>query len=366
MAVGSQLSKKVTRYIASARLLDRRKLWTLRMLDGDMGNTSTAPDLILLTTGKTHWLTGEPIPPHERGHVSIRERVELTAQRDPEDIRRADPEAVCNGLAYFTEIEDIISTINANNSDHSWKAFRTIEGVNGKPRRVAFQPSVELKQIHSQRLFRAARLYTMSVVGAQSMSEEQRAEMLIDGKPIVEPDFSCLHIRMLYHFIGQDPKGDLYRSELVFPTLHRSKATPQLRKAVRGFLKEATAAVLNTSSRNEALGAVHGMVDACPRAVRNVLFQLENSGPNDLLTRIENVHPDLMERGKFYSDAANQLMQVDGTMMLHMLKRFADAGKPALGVHDSLVVKAEDERFARRVMTDVYVTFFPGHRPVIK
>ncbi len=50
--------------------------------------------------------------------------------------------------------------------------------------------------------------------------------------------------------------------------------------------------------------------------------------------------------------------------MRHILLRFADAKKPALGIHDSLVVRKADADFAEEVMTDVYQMFLL-HPPLI-
>jgi len=44
----------------------------------------------------------------------------------------------------------------------------------------------------------------------QMLSEELRKHLLIDGYPVVELDYSGLHIRMLYHLEGMDYTGDPY------------------------------------------------------------------------------------------------------------------------------------------------------------
>ena len=44
----------------------------------------------------------------------------------------------------------------------------------------------------------------------QMLSEELRKYLFIDGYPVVELDYSGLHLRMLYHLEGMDYKGDPY------------------------------------------------------------------------------------------------------------------------------------------------------------
>ena len=58
-------------------------------------------------------------------------------------------------------------------------------------------------------------------------------------------------------------------------------------------------------------------------------------------------------------------MAMDGALMLHILERFADAKKPALGIHDSLVVRRSDLEFAYRTIWRVYQLCFQ-FPPVIK
>ena len=50
-------------------------------------------------------------------------------------------------------------------------------------------------------------------------------------------------------------------------------------------------------------------------------------------------------------------MTTDGMIMLHILTAFAEAGRPALGIHDSLVVRQSDREFARGTMREVYYRF---------
>jgi len=211
------------------------------------------------------------------------------------------------------------------------------------------------------------RLYTGFPRSTQNMPKAQRATITIDGSPTVELDFSCFNIRMLYHSERLDPKGDLYRPETIFPRWYAGSPRTEHKKRVRDLVKEATNATFNTSSRGEAIGAVHDIIKKCPRYVRDVVYSIEGSGESNLLTRIEAAHPELVKAGKFYpgTDGQWDVMTVGGRIMLYILLRFADAKKPALGVHDSVIVKAEDAKLARRVMTEVYVEF-KGCKPVIK
>lgn len=59
-------------------------------------------------------------------------------------------------------------------------------------------------------------------------------------------------------------------------------------------------------------------------------------------------------------------MTTDGRIMLGILREFVTkAGKPALGIHDSLVCKAIDADLALKMMRSVYFRFML-FKPVIK
>ena len=55
-------------------------------------------------------------------------------------------------------------------------------------------------------------------------------------------------------------------------------------------------------------------------------------------------HPDLQD--KFFTEVGMELMPTDGRIMLYILSEFANAGVPALGIHDSVVCRESDEDFA--------------------
>ena len=66
-------------------------------------------------------------------------------------------------------------------------------------------------------------------------------------------------------------------------------------------------------------------------------------------------HPDLADQ--FFTNCGVELMTTDGRIMLHILEAFVDAGKPALGIHDSIVCRASDAEFAHETMTEMYRKF---------
>jgi hypothetical protein len=101
-------------------------------------------------------------------------------------------------------VEDDIEFINRTNTGHAWQAYKELPDG----RRRHFQPNIILKQLHSKKLFRYARLYTWDAASAQNLPKRERQLIRIDGEPATELDYAGLHIRMLHHLNGHDPPHD--------------------------------------------------------------------------------------------------------------------------------------------------------------
>ena len=68
--------------------------------------------------------------------------------------------------------------------------------------------------------------------------------------------------------------------------------------------------------------------------------------------RLMEVHATITKY--FFTCIGMELMTVDGTIMLAIMRAFRDAGKPALPIHDSVVCRASDADFTRETMEDEY------------
>jgi len=187
----------------------------------------------------------------------------------------------------FGVLEDELERINLSNLDHTWKAF-VINPETGQ--RHVFQPNVCLRQIHSDRLLRGARLYSWTGRDAQLLSKEQRKTILIDGEPVAELDYSGYATRMLYHLNDQDPHDDIYRPQLIFPRFWNAEdVEPEERDAVRGFIKKATNICWNVDSQSEANSSVGKLlVENIDREfLMDEVYETEGSNPKDIVDRIQ-------------------------------------------------------------------------------
>lgn len=372
---GSESSHQVTRYRATGRLLELRERWELKLLeDLDLKRNTelvepTSHALVVLYSGKTDWLTGRTLLDEQRKKPqSIQKHIEATCQRDANDIRKPDPQALQNGLDYFREIENIINKINKENLSHSW--FSTV--LNEKTGNLLASPvNICLRQIHSGQLFRGTRLYSWGAASGQGLSKEQRQTIQIDNEPAAEFDSSCHAIRLAYHLNHIDERGDCYWPERVFVNFYSFKnIAPKAKEIVRDFVKTCTNIALNNQERTIAIMAIGKQLrdDKNYDFLNNLIFKTEKTNLNGILENIIKAHPEKVSEkffSKVFTDYGMDLMRTDGLIMLHTLTEFvAERQKPALAIHDSLVVKKSDIEEAMDVYSENYYKF-TQRKPVL-
>ncbi len=357
---GSEQSGKVTRYYPRAKLLRLRKQWKLDLLidlqlerNTERPHDPTKQALVLLHSSKVDPVTGL--------------KLDELDQKQPLSFHdwaknEAGPRGMQSGLEYVQAMEDLIERINRSNLRHSWQAFH-VNPMSSKE--TAFQPNSCVRQIHVGEMFRGTRLYSWSLLSGQSLPKEDRKRMLIDGEPVAEFDYSGMATRMLYHRTRlRGPKGDVYKPDELFPRFYAFEPSPETAEIVREFGKRATNICWNVSSRANANSAISKLITDHPdRDLIESVLKSEGMKRTDVVTRIQAAHPKLAE--DFFSGVGIELMTVDGSIMLRILETFADADKPVLGIHDSIVVRESDRRFARRTMKDAYRRFML-FEPVIK
>jgi hypothetical protein len=367
---GSESSRQVTRYRATGRLLRIRKMWKLQLLeDLDLKrntetNKPTSHALVVLHSGKIDYLTGRTLPEEQQKKpVSIREFIEANCPHDKNG--KPYQQAVQNGLNYFRAIEDIINSINKENLLHSWTAYAPNPETGNL---IAFQPNVCLRQIHSGRLFRGARLYSWGALSGQGMTQEQRETIEIDGEPAAEIDSHCHAIRLAYHLSCIDERGDVYWPEKVFRHYYNfENVSVSDKKKVRDFVKIATNIALNTNSRESALQAIaKSLLDnENHKFLTDLIFNIEEKSLRGILKRITNAHPERISN-KFFTESGLELMRIDGAIMLHTLKELVVARRiPALAIHDALVIRKSDVTLAKEIYTKIY-SEFTSFKPVFR
>jgi len=356
---GSQISQNVTRYRATGNLLNLQKKWDLNALEDLNLKRNTQ-----LEQPTSHALV--VLKDKNKKPQSIRKFIELNCQRDDNDYRKPDQRALQNGLNHFKYIENLLNQINTINLSHSWISYATNPETGN---RIVFQPNVCLRQIYSEQLFQGGRLYSWGALDGQSMSKEQRQTIKIDGKSVAEIDSQCHNIRLVYHLSNIDERGDVYWPEKIFSNYYSFKnINPDKLKIVRDFVKKCTNIVLNNSTRKTAVQAICGELNNDENKhrefLKTLIFKTENTDVNGIIDRLIQVHPKKVS-DKFFINYGMELMRIDGLIMLYTLNELVvERKKPALAIHDSLVVKQTDLKKAQRIFSENYRKFML-YKPVI-
>jgi len=195
--------------------------------------------------------------------------------------------------------------------------------------------SIRLQRIfNNSSLKKGGRIYT----DLQNLKTEMRPEIRIDGARTTESDYQCLHPRMLYNKLGQNPTSNLYESQ-IWP---------------RNALKSAFSIAINSSSRLQAEAALSRPKKGSKRPVYD---------GDLLLSWLETEHSGLLPF--FYKQVGLELMYQDSCIASLVLDHFLGRNEAILPVHDSFVVKEEFGPELIDVMNWAYVKQV-GHECVIK
>jgi len=385
MVTGSELGQRNTLYYPTDWLFERQKLWNLGLLrhtsedEGPLAIVKLKETKRLL--GPERRVKGKVVKGMMRKvtksvECSVNDylvTLEEACKREPKPKNQELYKLVNGGdftekaRNYVIGIEKRLLTVNDFNAQHSFTVLRPTEvpTTDGKRPLIRVQLSTRLRVQYSQTVFYYGRLYTHGPGGAQNASKEQRTTMKIDREPAAELDFSGFHTRILYHLANLDPKGDVYQTERIFPKLWSfENSSKELKTMAREMVKTVTNSCWCSPNRAKPLGVAHSLFDNAPKVLRNILWEVEKSGPQDFLERIEKAHPELFRLGRFYREVGAHLQKMDGEMMLTILERLMKADCPALGIHDSVLVRKKDVLEAWEAMSETYFQFI-GHKPTI-
>jgi hypothetical protein len=172
-------------------------------------------------------------------------------------------------------------------------------------------------------------------------SENLRKHLFINGYPVVEWDFSGLHLRMLYHLEGMDYKGDPYgfgsRQE-------------------RPYLKLVSLLMINKKTRQGLLRAMKKTFAA------NQLDIPPDEQIERMVARFNTAHDQINRY--FCSDIGLRLQYLDSQITSDILDYFLEKGIPVLPIHDSYIVAEQYEDELYEVMKEKYRDHM-GFDPVI-
>jgi len=184
------------------------------------------------------------------------------------------------------------------------------------------EPVFEVCRIFSRsRTDKGGRLYGWW----QGLPKARRAECLINGEVLVEPDFACLHPTLLYAMRGQVLQHDPYETG-IYPRDHGKIALNVAFNA--RTMGEAAASLFHNPHWGHGWDYTWGCLKAVKK--RNLVIAKDIG-----------------------ADRGVDLMRIDSGMCLDVLKACEGAGIPALPVHDSFMVPASQGARVEGFMSEI-------------
>lgn len=169
----------------------------------------------------------------------------------------------------------------------------------------------------------------------QNVPKEYRNRLLVNGKRMVEFDYSNQHPTILYAQEGITIEKDCYRDVIRLKTLPSQKTSDNLRSLIK-------------SSFNAMLNATHPLTRA-PKGVSPSEFGLTWS---EVSEAIKKFHASIAHH--FYSGIGLLLQRIDSDIAEQVLLTFANKQIPILPLHDSFLVHSGYQN----LLQDVMVTEF--------
>ena len=167
----------------------------------------------------------------------------------------------------------------------------------------------------------------------QSLSSADRAYILLNGEPVLEPDYAQIHAQIIYALKGIPLIGDAYETG-DFP---------------RAWGKKAFNIGINAKNKLGASAAI------------SKELQISRRDASKLLGAIMAKHREVSDI--FCSDAGVGLMKIDADITLRAVQDCQSQEIPVLPVHDSLIVPASHAERTAEIMKAAFENRFPQSRP---
>jgi hypothetical protein len=167
----------------------------------------------------------------------------------------------------------------------------------------------------------------------QSLSAADRRYLVLNGEPVLEPDYAQIHAQIIYALKGISLIGDAYKTG-EFP---------------RAWGKKAFNIGINAKNKLGAVAAV------------SKELRISRRDASRLLDAVMAKHRQVSDI--FCSDAGVGLMKIDADITLRAVQHCLSQGIAVLPVHDSLIVPATDAERTAEIMQAAFEQHFPQSRP---
>ena len=169
----------------------------------------------------------------------------------------------------------------------------------------------------------------------QNIPREYRKHMIVNGKPMVELDYSNQHPSILYAWAGIMRPKDCYSDVIKLEKF--PEGTTQ--RDLRDMVKAAFNAMLNSPK----------VLKQAPKGVRPSRFKLKWS---DVSEAIMEYHKSIAHH--FYTGIGLKLQRVDSDIAENVMLHFAKDGIAVLPLHDSFLMHSGYATWLEPVMRNVF------------
>lgn len=190
----------------------------------------------------------------------------------------------------------------------------------------------------------------------QNWPSVDRERILINGQETEEPDFSSLHLALIYDLEGvQLPDGDLYEAILI-----ELGCPPQYRSILRKAAKLMVLTAINAKSPEQAVRSFQHEINRLrwstrcrpekqqrANAIYGAMHELGINAPA-LLEEVRRVHAPVSTW--LCSDGGIKLMFIDSEIMRAILSELMRRGIAGLPVHDSIRVPTDRATEVEEIM----------------
>jgi len=163
-----------------------------------------------------------------------------------------------------------------------------------------------------------------------------RTSTLIDGDAIVEPDFSCNHLRMASYIVGEELPADPY-SDI-------AKETGLSRDKIKTVITKCFGAASSQGAKGNLIRKAHS----------DRKQPMSAADFNEILSSVENNYPWVTKEKLFFNDVGTRMQWLEGEIALKMLQWAAEEQIPLLAVHDAFAFRDIDGANTNTRMLEVW------------
>lgn len=254
--------------------------------------------------------------------------------------------------------DDKKNLIDYSDTRETWRIRDILKQVNETNINADIRYNKDRLDVYLVAIFRNkftlyGRLHTRGCRHYQGLSGDERQEITINGKSVVELDFKALHPYLLYAAEGIQYVGDPY--SIIQPN-----------PLARTFLKQILLFMLNSKEQNQAVKAANYWLFKNPDSK----IQLEEIGINNtqiipLINKFISAHNRIAHYFFTGKETGMKIMNKDSKIALDVINHFAKQMIPILSVHDSFIVEKQYKDELMIIMKNTYRKH-TGFRCIVK